>query len=316
MPVSVNRSILGLALQPTATLVAPSVFLPVTSISPKDTVTQLIDKAWRGSMVDAYDVQAGMISSEVSFDGDVYLDTIGYLLAGIFGDLTDSGSSAPYTHKFALLNSGQGQPVAQTITDFYAAGTRQYGNAMYSELSFKLSPDALLTYSAKAVSFGSTTTTQPTPTYSSVEPSVGWQGVVTIGGSVYAEMTDAQIDIKRTVTPIKTINNSQSPFTIWAGPMSVEGKGTLVMENDTYLTDYLNATKTSIDFTFTQSTGNSLEFHSSKINLSAANIQRGKDYIELPISFKCYGNSTDIGTSAGYSPMLVTLTNSIATGVY
>lgn len=313
MPKSSALTFLGLATG--STLAAPTAYLPVHTITPKDTVTQLQDKGWRGSMVDSYDVEAGMIVGSLDYDGDVYLDTVGYPLAGMMGDLVETGSSAPYTHTFALLNSGQGQPVAQCLTDYYTAGTRAYQSAMYSELDFKFSPDALLTYSAKTTSFGSQTTTKPTTSFSAVEPLVGWGGVVKIGGSVYADMTDAEIDIKRTVVPVKPINNSQQPSSIWVGPISVEGKATLIMEDDTYLTDYLNATKTSLDFVFTQGTG-SIEFHMSKVNLSAADISRGKEYIELPISFKAYGNNTDIGASAGYGPLVVTLINSVATGLY
>jgi hypothetical protein len=317
MPKPVVKSVLEIGPEATAgTVAATLIAVPVTNIAAKNTVTQLVDKGWRGSAVDSYDVVAGMITAEVDFDGDVFLDTIGYVLAGMFGDVQETGSSAPYTHTFNLLNSGTTQPLTHTILDYYAAGTRTYSSARYSELDFKFSPDALLTYSAKAMSFGGVTGTAPTPSYTSVEVLPAWTGVVKIGGSAYAEMTDAEINVKRSVTAIKTINNSQTPYAIFAGVMTVEGKATLVMEDDTYLNEYLNATKTTLDFTFTQSVGNSIEFNLAKANLTAADVQRGKEYVELPISFKAYGNSTNVGTSAGYGPLTVTLTNSVATGLY
>lgn len=315
MPKPSARTVLGLAVETVkGTATAPTVYIPVHTVTPKDTVTQLVDKGWRGSMVDTYDVQAGMIVGSMSIDGDVYLDSIGYFLSAMFGDLAETGTGT-VTHKFAVLNSGDGQPKSHTLTDFYVAGTRAYAESMYSELTFKLSPDALLTYSAKTMSFGSATATTPTPSWGSLEAMVGWAGVVQIGGSTYGEMTDAEITIKRTATAIKPINNTQVPSQIFVGPISVEGKATLLMEDDTYLTDYLSATKTSLDLTFSQGSG-SLKFHMTKANLSAADIQRGKDYIELPVTFKAHGNSTDIGASAGYSPMLVTLVNSVASGLY
>lgn len=318
MPKAVVKSVLGLGVENVApgTPAAPTVYIPVTTITPKNSVTQLQDKGWRGSAIDAYDVVPGMITGSLDFDGDVYLDTIGYPLAGILGDVVETGSTAPYVHTFNLLNSGQDQPKTHTLTDFYAAGTREYASAMYSELDFKFTPDALLTYSAKTMSFGSVTSSTPTPSYSSVEVLAAWTGVAKIGGSVYAEMEDAEIDIKRAVAYIKTINNSQVPFAVFGGVVSVEGKATLVMEDDTYLTQYLSAGKTSMDFTFTQSTGNSIEFLMSKVNFSAADITRSKEYVQIPISFKAYGNSTNIGASAGYGPLTVTLTNAVAGGLY
>jgi hypothetical protein len=317
MPKSVIKSVLQLGPEATAgTLAATLVSIPVTNIAAKNSVTQLTDKGWRGSAIDAYDVVAGMTTAEVDFDGDVFLDTIGYPLAGMFGDVVETGSSAPYTHTFNLLNSGQAQPLSHSFLDYYNAGTRTYASGRYSELDFKFTPDALLTYSAKAMSFSGVVGTAPTPSFSSVEVLPAWTGVVKIGGSNYAEMTDAEINIKRNVEAIKTINNSQTPFAIWAGVMTVEGKATLVMEDDTYLTDYLNGTKTSLEFSFTQSAGNSIDFLMSKVNLTAADVQRGKSYVEQPISFKAYGNTTNVGTSAGYGPITVTLMNSIATGMY
>lgn len=317
MPKAVIKSVLGLNVETTAgSGGTPTVYIPVHSIQPKDTVTQLIDKGWRGSAVDAYDVVPGMVTGEVDIDGDVYLDTIGYFLAGMFGDVVETGSSAPYTHTFNLLNSGQAQPLTHNFTDFYAAGTRNYASAMYSELSFKFSPDALLTYSAKAMSYGSAVATTPTPAYSAVEVLAGWTGICKIGGTAYAEVEDAEVDVKREVSFIKTINNSQIPYALFAGVMSVEGKATLVMESDTYYTNYLNATKQALEFTFTQSAGNSLDFTMSKVNFSQAQIQRSKQYVQIPISFKAYGNSTNVGASAGYGPLTVTLVNSIATGLY
>lgn len=317
MPKASALSVIGLATESVrGTATAPTVYIPVTAAVPKDTVGQLVDKGWRGSMTDAYDVQAGVINGEFGFDGDVYLDSIGYLLAGIMGDVVETGSSAPYTHTFSLLNNNNGQPVSQSFTDYYNAGTRVYAGGMYSELSFKLSPDALLTYSAKTTTFGSATATQPTPSFTSVAPTAAWRGAFTIGGTSYSEVTDAEIDIKRTITVIKAVDNSQQPYQIWAGPLSVEGKATLIMEDDTYLTAYQQATKTSLTCAFAVDANDSLTFQMSKINWNAADITRGKDYIELPVTFKAYGNSTDIGASAGYSPLKVTLKNSVATGLY
>jgi hypothetical protein len=292
------------------------VFIPVHTITPKDSVTQLVDKGWRGSMVDAYDAQAGALSGSLDFDGDVFPDSIGYMLAGIMGDLVETGSAAPYTHKFALLNSGNGQPVSQTITDFYSAGTRAYAGAMYTELDFKLSPDALLTYSAKTLTYGSATATQPTPAFGALAPLAAWRAAITIGGTVNSEVTDAELNIKRQVTIIKAVNNSQQPYAIWAGPVAVEGKATLIMEDDTYLTQYLTAAKSTLELNLAVDANTSLDFKMSKVSWTSADITRGKDYIELPIAFKAYANTTDIGASAGYGPLVVTLKNGIASGLY
>jgi hypothetical protein len=319
MPKSSALSLLGLSREKATPyiLAAPTAYLPVTQITPKDSVVQLVDKGMRGSMVDAYDAQAGTIVSTFDFDGDVFLDSIGYVLAGFFGDVTESGTAPAVSHKFAVQNSTatQGQPIPTTFTDYYAAGTRAYVGGQYNGLDFKFSPDALLTYSAKTNAFGSITTTSMTPSFTTVETLPAWTGTVKVGGTLATEVTDAEINLKRTVTPIKPVNNTQNPVANWCGVTSVEGKATIVMEDDTYLTQYLTAAKTSLEFNFAQGTS-SLDFKMSKVTLTAADITRGKDYIEIPVSFKAYGNSTDVGTSAGYGLITATLINAIATGTY
>jgi hypothetical protein len=112
------------------------------------------------------------------------------------------------------------------------------------------------------------------------------------------------------------VNNSQQPYAIWAGPVAVEGKATLIMEDDTYLTQYLTAAKSTLELNLAVDANTSLDFKMSKVSWTSADITRGKDYIELPIAFKAYANTTDIGASAGYGPLVVTLKNGIASGLY
>jgi hypothetical protein len=54
----------------------------------------------------------------------------------------------------------------------------------------------------------------------------------------------------------------------------------------------------------------------SKCAISAADITRGKDYVEVPITWTAIANTTDIGTSGGYSPIKVTVQNAVTSGTY
>jgi hypothetical protein len=320
MPQSTAKSFLGIAKEATfGTAVPPTAFLPVSGITPKDSLTLIPDKGWRGSMVETYGQTAGPLMATVDFDGDVFADTIGFPLAGVLGDVATTGASAPYQHAMAVLNTGTGQPTSYTLTDSYAAGTRAYAGAKFSELGFKFSADGLLTYSAKATSFGSATASVPTASYTTVPPFAGWTGVVTIGGVAATGVLDAEVTIKRPVTVLNAVDGTQAPAALWSGPVSVDGKMTVVMEDDTQLTKYLTQVQPSLDFLFTQGAGatlTSLQLHMSKVSYSAADITRGKDYVEIPVTFEAIANATDIGVSAGYSPIKATLQNGINTGVY
>lgn len=320
MPKATQLSFLGIAKETTpGTPVAATNYIPVTGITPKDNLTLLDDKGYRGALVDVYDQIAGPLSATLDFDGDVFPDTVGFPLAGVLGDVATTGASAPYTHTFAVLNNAGGQPPTYTLNDNYVAGNRQYAGAKFSEVGFKFSADGLLTYSAKCTTFGSTTATAPTASFTAVPPMVGWQGVAQIGGTTQTGLIDGEVTIKRSVTIINSVDGTQAPVQLWSGPVQVDGKATLVMEDDTALTQYLTTAKPSVDFNFSAGAGATavqLKLHMTKCSISAADITRGKDYVEIPITFTALANSTDIGASGGYSPIKVTVQNAVISGTY
>jgi hypothetical protein len=132
-------------------------------------------------------------------------------------------------------------------------------------------------------------------------------------------LQSGNIGLKRTVTPIFTVQGLQRPYQVFQGPLQVEGALTLIMEDDTHLTSYLNNTQPGLDLNFTNGTGTSLlgvQFHMNKAAYKVAKIERGKEYIEVTVNFKAIGNLNDAGASAGYSPVKTTLRNAKATAVY
>lgn len=316
------QTTLGIAKEPPGawgTPVAATNFIPVSPPTPKDVVKLAQDKGLRGSMTDTYgEIQ---LTKHTTFDfaGDVFADTFGFMLTGILGDLATTGASAPYSHAISLYNATDGQTPSYTITDSYSVNTRQYPGAKFSDLDIKFSADGLLTYSAKAVALPSVTTTAPTPSFTSVQPLASWIGAVTIGGTANTSVMDGNITIKRSIGVVDTVDGSQAPHALWSGPLSVSGKLTLVMEDETQLTNYLSNTQPSLDVTFTTGTGvgvQSLKLHMTQVAYQSADISRGKEYVELPISFTAIANSTDIGASGGYSPIKCTLQNAITAGTY
>lgn len=325
-----NRSYLGIAKEtrpvpgaaPTA--VAATDYIPYTTFNPVDTIKYLDDKGLRGSMVEEYDVLQGNIYSELELAGDAFPDTIGYVVAGVLGDVTTTGASAPFTHAIATLNSqaSNGQPTTYTLSDYYALGlasTRQYAGVQFASVDFKFTADALLTYQAKAMGYASATAANPTPSFSTVTPVPTWTGVVTLNAATSTLLADGNCSIQRTVTPIFTVDGNQRPYQLFGGPVTVNGALTLVFESDTELGLYLNNTRPVLDIDFTQGAGAAaveIKLHMSKCAFTVAKIERSKDYIELGVTYKAMANTTDAGTSAGYSPIKVTLKNAKASGTY
>jgi hypothetical protein len=320
MPLPTYLSFLGIAKEAVkGTAVAAVDYIPITSVSPQDTVMYLPDKGMRGSQVDIYDEISGPTFSEFAFGGDVFPDTIGYALAGVLGDVATTGASAPYTHTFAVKNSTDGQPTSYTLSDYNATTTRQFAGCQFTELGFKFSGDGLLTFDAKATGNASATTTKPTNSYTAVTPIAAWKGAITIGGSAVTTLLDGTCDIKRSVSVIHTLDGTANPYRIFIGPASVSGKLSFVAEDETELTRYLTNTKPSLLIDFTQGAGGTLtevKLNMTKAAYTVGTINRGKDYVAVDVTYTAVANTTDIGASGGYSQIKATIQNAKPSATY
>ena len=320
------RSYLGIAKEGTkGTPVAATDFIPVgkDTIKPQDIIDPLYDQGLRGSNVLNYNYIPGRTRSTFDFGGAVFADTIGYALAGIMGSVATSGASAPYTHTISLLNStassGDVQPISYTLTDFYAVNVRQYPGCQFSDFSLRFNADGMLEYDAKTTGWASNTTSDPVPSFSTVLPTPVWRGTVSIGGSPVATAMTGNIDMTRPVTPVYGISNTQNPYNIFLGPLEVTGKITFLMEGDTELTRFLNNSQPAIVLNWAYGAGASalqIQATITKGAYTAAVIERGEDFVQVSIDLNGQSNTTDAGSSGGYSPIKWVLQNAKASGTY
>jgi len=318
-----HRSYIGLAKETTkGTPVTPTVFIPViaNSVKPQDKYGPLYDEGLRGSLVKNYNYIQGRANSTFDFSGAAFADTILYPIAGVLGEDVVTGS-APYVHTVSVKNSAtaaaDAQPSAFTITDFYAANVRAYAGMQFSDFSLKFNADGLLEYDAKATGFVSATASTPTPSFSTILPTPVWYGTVSVGGTQISNSTVGNIDIKRPVTPIFGIANTQNPYQVFVGATEVTGKITFLMENDTQLTNYLTNTQPALVFNWTQGTGSTqtqIQATMTKGAYTLAVIERSKDFVEVLVDVNAQGNLTDAGT-VGYSPIKWVIKNAVTTAV-
>ncbi|MFD2421673.1 phage tail tube protein [Amycolatopsis pigmentata] len=73
--------------------VAPTATIPVEKFDPEDKPIWLDDKALRGSMVESYGRQQGVIKTDFSMSGPVFGDTLGWLLGNLLGDVAYTGGT-------------------------------------------------------------------------------------------------------------------------------------------------------------------------------------------------------------------------------
>lgn len=322
MPKPSNLSNAGLFKETTkGTGGAPTDFIPVTSFKAREVPIWLDDLAWRNSMIDSYDQQQGPIWSTVEIDGPVFADTFGYHLQSIYGSADFTlGSGAPNTWVFSPKNTGDGQPGSYCYTDTNAVQPRRWPGVQLDQLDFKWSAEGLLEYSAKGLGFASSTTTSATPTFSTEPIIPAWQLACQIAGSTILNVLSAEVSMKRKSAVIHTGDGTAAPYAIWLGDLAVEGKFDLVMEDESQLTNFLNNSKPSLDFTWSNGLATTalrtVQYHSTKTGFRTHDLDRSKEYIVQPISFKAHGNSTDVGTTGGQSHSKWTVKNLKATGTY
>jgi len=319
-----HRSYIGIAKETTkgTAVSTPVAYIPViaSTVKPQDIYTPLFDEGLRGSLVKNYNYLQGRIHTQFDFGGAVFADTVIYPLVGVLGEDVVSGS-APYVHTMALKNTtataSDAQPSAYTILDYYGANVRTYAGQQFHDFTLKWSADGLLEYDAKSTGWQSATVATPTPSFSTVLPSVVWTGTVSVGGTTISTNTMGNIDLKRPVTPVYGISNVQTPYQVFLGALEVTGKATFLMENDTQLTNYLSNTQPALVFNWTTGTGasqTSIQATMTKGAYTLAVIERSKDFVEVLVDFNAQGNLTDAG-AVGYSPIKWVVKNAVTTSV-
>lgn len=292
-------------------------------MKPQDIIDPLYDQGLRGSNVLNYNYIQGRTRSTFDFSGAVFADTIGYAIAGLLGEVDTTGGSAPYTHEITLLNSlttgTDTQPISYTMTDFYAVDVRQYPGCQFSDFSLKFNADGMLEYDTKTTGFQSNTTSDPTPSFSTLLPTPVWRGTVSVAGTAVSTAMTGNIDMKRPVTPIYGISNTQDPFQVFLGALEVTGKVTWIMENDSQLLNFLNNTQPALVFDWNYGTGaNEVQIQAtlSKGAYTAAVIERSDDFVKVTVDINAMSTTTDAGASGGYAPIKWTLMNAKPSGTY
>lgn len=321
-PVPTNLSFVGIAKETTkGTGVSPTNYIPVDKIILHERQLYLDDKAMRGSMVDVYNEVPGVAWCEIEMGGPVFADSIGWALAGMLGDVTTTGASAPYSHAMAVQNGSDGQCKSYTITEFYGVTqARQVAGFQFSDLSFKANADGLLEWTAKGAGFASTQVAKPTAAWTAVTPEPAWESATNIAGSAATGVLSMELNLKRNVSPIHTIDGTAAPYKIWQGPLSVAGKLSLLHETDAELTRYLTNTQPAVYFDWTH--GAAAALVEVKLNMTkcaytdTSGIDLTADYTKSDYSISAVANTTDVGASGGYGQLKATIQNALPSGTY
>lgn len=245
------------------------------------------------------------------------------------GGATVKPITSPYSHAFAVKNTGTAQPASMTITDYQgptaSTGTRAYAGVCFSEVGLKGTAESgLVEFSGKAMGWPSASAAAFTTAPSAISPQPAWEATIglngTVGSAQIKTVNDWELSIKRELEAIYTAQNVQTPYFIQRGKLTVSGRMTIVVADETYLT-YLNSnTQPQLQIIISNGLSGAnllaVQIDVQKAAFTTSKLDRGKAAVEAQVDFDAIANTTNAGWTAGYSPALVTVQNAVTPGGY
>ena len=268
----------------------------------------------RGSMVEEYGVVQGFKWGGVELGGPVYADTIGWFLAGILADLTNTGTTAPYTSAMSLKNNGQ--PTTHSVNDFFAAANEGVAGVKWHDLEIKWTAEGLLEFDVKGTGLSAAVQSKPTLSITGILPTPAWVGILTIGGVAVSKSNDGSIKFTRKMIVEKLMNGTQAPTTVLLTSLAVTGKYKALMDDETELTRYTTNTQPTFVVNFAQGAGAA----ATQLQIQCSVAAYDKDPkisqtpgapVEIEAEFTAIANATDAGASGGVSPCKVTVQSAV-----
>ena len=229
----------------------------------------------------------------------------------------------PYTHKWAILQSGSGQPPTHTLTDYTnltpSVGARAYPSACVSQMDFTGNSEQLLMQKVSGNSWLSQPASQtPTNTTQFTIPQPNWRSTVSVGGTQINSFGEWTASIKRQLQVYWTAQGAQTPYIIARGGLGLTiGLNQTVSSDETALNWMLTsgplAVQIQLDNGLTSTSHLQLTITATKAQAEKSKVTRNSVLVGYDDVFEAVANSTDVGGSGGIGPCTVQLINNIPT---
>lgn len=235
--------------------------------------------------------------------------------------------SAPFTHTFSLLNSGnRGQPQTHTLTHYNGlTGSNlaaQYAYWCASQCAFNMDAEKLFTHETKGMSWLQQSAAAPvTNGFSSVPVYPNWRFKVGIGGpatggTLINDLAMNSLTIDREVKPYWTSSGQQDAYAFGRNAVNVTGKFTEVAQNATPMSNYLTGVQPQLQFVATNGLAGAsllaITFNLQAVALTTTKFQNNT-VIEYETDYTALDNATNAGGSGGQSPISVVIQNAVPT---
>lgn len=296
--------------------------------------TELLKEAKAGALtfVLAYDVKAGsyltlgvgagteetvLVTKTKEVKAGEWTITVAYPLS--FTHPAKAFVDGLTSHAFSLLNNEPtegNQPVSLTLTDYAGEEKwRQLAAAQLDSLSISGAGDSLPKVAYNFFTNGSVPPVgSPSASFSTAEAPPGWTVKCAINGTQVSYLVNWSFDLKRNVKNIPAITGNQNYYQHFAGPLAATGKLTVLEDQEaTWLSAYQEGTPISIDLTLSDvETGYAVNFHTSRSKFITGEVDRSKEYVEVPLEFQPIPTTED-ALAGGVSPIAITVANASPT---
>jgi len=206
-------------------------------------------------------------------------------------------------HAVSLNNASDsthaGQPNSYTGFLYQLDGNViQIPGMVISDLKFTFKTDTQVTVDVAWVGMPGATLAAPTNTPSTLPPFPPSSAGITIAGAFTDRYSDFSLDLKRTVTPVGTLNGTNAPSPVFAGPISVTGSLNAIYQGltDSDLTNLLTNVQPALSLSCNQQADSAhpLVLQCSKITYdSAAPAGSNTSFATIASNFKALMNATD-----------------------
>lgn len=217
-------------------------------------------------------------------------------------------------HQFSLLNNSPAtgnQPPSCTITDFAGEENwRQLAAAQLNTLNISGAADSLPKVTVDWFANGAIKPSPPSASYSTAEAPAGWTVQASIGGTQIAYLVSWEFDSKRNVKNVPAITGNQNYYQHFAGALEATAK-VVVLDDPkaTWLTAFQEGASESIDLTLSDvASGFAVNLHSSSAKFITGDLDRSKEYVEVPLELQLIPSPTD-ALAGGVSPIVATVAN-------
>lgn len=295
---------LGLAFETTyGTPVVPTVWIPVNSVKPQDSIKKVADEGRRANLTKTFQMYDSIASSKCDIDLECYPDALGYFLKAILGQSTVTGTTPNYTHTFKLINA---LAPSMTLSYFNSMAEHAMSGSVISEVAIKFDTEGVVSLSAKYEGKQSTVVTTTTPTYSTTAPFMGWGAQVSVGGSANTNVVGGEIVIKREVKLLYGANNTQQPTKFSSGRVSISLKLTFDVEDETEL-NMLGGTDKAVVITLNQNANSQAVFTFTSCDVDKTTVDTSQEFARVDMELTPLYNTTDAG------PCQIVLKNQVTT---